>query len=151
MTERKTYGKRVGFRHIAAMLLITVCALANVAQACDVLMCSCTSARHRSHVHTSACCHACHGCGHDVPNLASRCDCSHNHDAGQSEAVTSDTDRLLKQIRIFAADAACTGAEQLCAVVPERSYGVLCCELKIPPATPPDIAAHAPRAPSVKA
>lgn len=156
------------------MLLLAVYIVATSANSLGILWCDC-SAHHShdlccgSHVHEHG--HTAHHdhddrngcCDHDHSLCAAfcqtencgdsftqHCSCTHRHGESAPFTLSSDTDELLKYIKLFVADAAYsfdtrTDCETTVAAAVFRSRD------DVPIVAPPAICAGAPRAPSVEA
>ena len=151
---------RMSRRRVISVILLAVYLVAMSANALGILVCDC--AAHHSH---DLCCgshshshHDCHDRDHSLcaafcdtescnESLAQHCSCRHNHGEGSAFTLSSDTDELLKYIKLFAA---CQG----CQFSVSRTNGgvehtsVVRCRDDIPIAVPPVLSAGAPRAPS---
>ena len=153
---------RMSRRRVISVILLAVYLVAMSANALGILVCDC-AAHHshdlccgsHSHIHSHRDCH-----NHDHSlcaafcdtencneSLAQHCSCRHNHGEGSAFTLSSDTDELLKYIKLFAA---C----QSCQFSVSRTNGgvehtsVVRCRDDIPIAVPPVLSAGAPRAPS---
>ena len=143
------------------MLLLTVYVLAAGANSLGVLSCDC--AAHHSH---DLCCNHHdhdkeHDCDHDhlfcaafcdtdscSQSIATHCSCTHRHGEGAAFTLSSDTDELLKYIKLFAGDAVCIFAVSGDSERVVRA-SVFRCRDDVPIAARPVISVGAPRAPSV--